>query len=398
MLKVRRSSVFRVLMASLLWINVSVAGTLQPAADGTATDSATGLIWMRCSVSQSWSGTTCVGNVNTLTKYTFEQANALTGTTSFAGQNDWRIPTIRELATIADYTLAATSVDAQVFPNAPLDTLYWSSSRAYGDPTGPGWAGSTGGGASIIQTVIDLPVIMVRGSQPALSNLSRPSSDYTDLANGTVLHKPTNLTWQRCMVGQTWTGSACSGTPSTMNWSQANALTSNFAGQTDWRLPTALELQSLVDYTKYDMSINADVFPQTFTSEVWSSSTTTAPNSTSPDFAWTVEFRFGYLTTKSKTLEPYGVRFVRSTPPVDESTEFFSWAEAQYPSLFPVATQSGVFSEYTYRYYGATGLVLALQNRQIYGFGDAVTNRQMINLTVPVCAANPVLAVCGLRR
>ncbi|MBK6594284.1 MAG: hypothetical protein IPG23_17190 [Burkholderiales bacterium] len=56
--------------------------------------------------------------------------------------------------------------------------------------------------------------------------------------------------------------------------------------------------------------------------------------------------------------------------------------------------ESGVFANYTYRFYPASGLVLAVQNRQVYGFGDTATNRQMLNLTAAVCVANPALVLC----
>ncbi len=53
--------------------------------DGTVTDPTTGLVWMRCSMGQVWDGdgTTCTGTAKT---YTFDTANALTGTVTFAGR------------------------------------------------------------------------------------------------------------------------------------------------------------------------------------------------------------------------------------------------------------------------------------------------------------------------
>ena len=96
--------------ALLRWLALALVlvGSVSPAlaaktysdnGDGTVTDPTTGLTWMRCSMGQTWDGvnSTCTGTAST---YTFDQANALTGTLTFAGQSDWRVPTIQELQTI----------------------------------------------------------------------------------------------------------------------------------------------------------------------------------------------------------------------------------------------------------------------------------------------------------
>ena len=60
-------------------------------------DKATGLVWMRCSLGQTWDGTTCAGKIKT---YTFDQA--LQAAKDFTAQSgvtggDWLVPTIRQL-------------------------------------------------------------------------------------------------------------------------------------------------------------------------------------------------------------------------------------------------------------------------------------------------------------
>ena len=95
--------------------------------DGTVTDPTTGLIWMRCSMGQVWDGatSTCTGTAGT---YTWDQAVALTNTVPFAGHSDWRLPNIRELQTIVDYTVKfpAVPIDAVAFPNTSVGYV-WSA-------------------------------------------------------------------------------------------------------------------------------------------------------------------------------------------------------------------------------------------------------------------------------
>ncbi len=91
--------------------------------DGTVTDPTTGLMWMRCAMGQIWNGTTCTGAANT---FTFDQANALTGTTTFASQGDWRVPNIRELQTIVDRSVSNPAMNL-IFPDA-IQSGVWSAS------------------------------------------------------------------------------------------------------------------------------------------------------------------------------------------------------------------------------------------------------------------------------
>src|ERR1035437_746674 len=106
------------------------AKTYSDNGDGTVTDPTTGLIWMRCAMGQTWDGSTCTGTAST---YTWDQANALTGTVTFAGQSDWRLPNIRELQTIVDRTESDPAIDRVAFPNTPMFLYFWSGSPYAGD-------------------------------------------------------------------------------------------------------------------------------------------------------------------------------------------------------------------------------------------------------------------------
>ncbi|SEH04843.1 Uncharacterised protein [Candidatus Venteria ishoeyi] len=63
--------------------------------NGTAVDTKTGLMWMRCVVGQRWDGATCQGEAKSM-----KWDEAKQQTASFAEYQDWRIPTIQELRSL----------------------------------------------------------------------------------------------------------------------------------------------------------------------------------------------------------------------------------------------------------------------------------------------------------
>ena len=96
-------------------------------ADGTeVTDTRTNLIWARCSVGQTWSGTTCTGTASTLT-----HEAALTTAQARSG---WRLPNVKELASLADRGCQSPAIDVTAFPNTS-SAVYWASSPIVGDGT-----------------------------------------------------------------------------------------------------------------------------------------------------------------------------------------------------------------------------------------------------------------------
>jgi len=133
-------------------------------ASGQWRDPATGLIWMRCSIGQRWTGSTCSGTPIELNWQDANDSFQLFNQDGFAGRKNWRLPKIEELVTIrrcsngwgneiktignltinmgvykatlpngrsvpqrcADGSRRPT-LDTRIFPNTP-DHWYWSAS------------------------------------------------------------------------------------------------------------------------------------------------------------------------------------------------------------------------------------------------------------------------------
>ncbi|ALO33369.1 hypothetical protein CMT41_00570 [Colwellia sp. MT41] len=139
---------------------------------------------------------------------------------------------------------------------------------------------------------------------------STPTSQFDLNSDGTVTDNKTELIWMRCSLGQTWNASdsSCSGSALNYNWQSAltTANSTSFAGQNNWRLPNIKELKSIAEQACYSPAINVSVFPDTSTSNYWSSS----PGASSNNYAWIVYFSNGYGYYDSKS--DYGhVRLVR---------------------------------------------------------------------------------------
>lgn len=105
-------------------------------ANGMATHLKTGLTWMRCALDQRWNsaGKTCTGSPAT---YTWGEALRAAQGYSFAGYSDWRLPNIKELATIVERRCYSPSFNETIFPEVMSSGgIYWSSSPVAGDPAG----------------------------------------------------------------------------------------------------------------------------------------------------------------------------------------------------------------------------------------------------------------------
>jgi Protein of unknown function (DUF1566) len=121
---------------SLLPVASIAAYDTTVAADGSEVkDTATGLIWRRCSEGQTWSGSTCTGTAAT---YTHEQALLQAKSQATASGKAWRVPNVKELSSITQLGVSVNpSIDGTAFPATPAD-WFWSSSPYVGN-SGYAW-------------------------------------------------------------------------------------------------------------------------------------------------------------------------------------------------------------------------------------------------------------------
>ena len=92
--------------------------------DGTVTHKTTGLMWMRCSLGQTWDGKTCKGMAAI---YTWREGLQVGTNYQYAGYNNWRLPNKNELESIVEERCYSPAINASVFPETPT-AYFWSSS------------------------------------------------------------------------------------------------------------------------------------------------------------------------------------------------------------------------------------------------------------------------------
>ena len=90
--------------------------------NGTVTDTNTSLMWMQCSLGLS--GDDCSeGSAST---YTWGEALDTAHTSSFANYTDWRLPNVKELASLLAHNRYNPAINKYIFPNTPV--TFWSAS------------------------------------------------------------------------------------------------------------------------------------------------------------------------------------------------------------------------------------------------------------------------------
>lgn len=229
--------------------------------DGTITDNVTGLMWEK----------------DMGTKITYAASFIKASNSNLGGHTDWRIPTIKELYSLANFTgrcfgdnAVYMFIDTNYF-NQPIgntsigereiDGQTWSSTQyvglimsgdtavfGYNFVDGrlkayPKYKPQTGAPNTMYFR-------MVRG------NTAYGINNYVDNGDGTITDNATGLMWQQSDDGNS------------RDWENALSYCENltYAGHSDWRLPNAKELHSILDYTRSPQTTNSPAIDSLFSS------------------------------------------------------------------------------------------------------------------------------------
>jgi hypothetical protein len=77
-----------------------------------------------------------------------------------------------------------------------------------------------------------------------------------------------------------------------------------------WRIPTRIELESILDLTRFDPAVDPERFPGTKSGYYW----TSTPLASGPSDAWIVSFSYGGVSVNHRGNNYAFVRAVRSVP------------------------------------------------------------------------------------
>lgn len=226
--------------------------------DGTITDNVTGLMWQKSFEVMS-----------------YDEALEKVKSFNLANKTDWRLPTIKEAYSLILFSGVDVSsremsshsggvpfIDTKYFDfeygangRRPIDVQILSSTvyrgtTMGGQPTvfGVNVADGRIKGYPILdprtRSGKKFTVRFVRG------NTEYGKNNFKDNQNGTITDLATGLMWQQ------------SDSKQEMSWEEALAWAQqknkeNYLGCSDWRLPNAKELQSIVDYTRSPQETNS---------------------------------------------------------------------------------------------------------------------------------------------
>ncbi len=229
--------------------------------DRTITDLVTGLMW------QQSPDTDGNGTIDASDKVTYNAAVAGAEDFNLAGYDDWRLPSIKELYSlilfsgvdVSGYNESSTNglipfIDTDYFEfgygdtdagERIIDAQFVSSSKyvhytmnrdetVFGVNLADGRIKGYGIKMPFGNEEKGFYLLYVRG------NTSYGENDFTNNGDGTITDKATGLMW---MANDNASG---------LNWEDALSYAEGkeFAGYSDWRLPDAKELQSILDYSR----------------------------------------------------------------------------------------------------------------------------------------------------
>lgn len=243
--------------------------------DGTITDLVTGLMW------QQSPDNNCDGTINYDDKVSYSAAVAGAAGYRLGGYSDWRLPTIKELYSLIEFSGLDPNVQATSSSGLTpfIDTTYFKF--GYGDVAAGDRIidGNFVSSTKVVSKTCGESVDAVFGVNFAdgrikgypivfpgkltinhfyfrhvRGNTNYGINSYSDNGNGTISDNATGLMWMQNDNAQA------------ISWENALSFAENFesAGFSDWRLPTSKELQSIVDYSRSPKTTNSPAINPVF--------------------------------------------------------------------------------------------------------------------------------------
>jgi len=295
--------------------------------DGTVTDNNTGLMWEQTADKDG------DGVILAVDKLSQDEAISYCENLTLASYSDWRLPDIKTIYSLMDFTGRDPSGNDVLIPFINDDVFGFG----YGD-TDAGeriidaqWATTSNYvadatmmfGLNFADGRIKGYELNFRGGdktfyvQCVRDNEAYATNNYVDNNDETITDEATNLMWHKSdNINET-------------NWDEAISYceTSTLAGYTDWKLPDAKELHSIVDYSRSPDTTNSPAINAIFNSTqiineagesdygfYWSSTTHVASDETGTAGAYVSFGRaLGYTTTEG-WYDAHGAGCQRSDP------------------------------------------------------------------------------------
>ncbi len=225
-----------------------------------------------------------------------EARDACASLAGLGGRDDWRLPDVPDLLSLADF---GVSLPASVFPGMPAES-FWAAATAPEAPADALRVNFRHGSASRAAPKSEkLAVRCVAGRSAGFPATPRfyvtPDAEGADV----VFDRATGLFWQRHqpLLRRGWLAALA----------YCEAL--DYGGRSDWRLPNVLELASLLDNTRVDPAIDPAAFPNADATYTWTSTSYAG----TPATPWYVFFGNGHTYFYDAGLEA-AVRCVAGSP------------------------------------------------------------------------------------
>ncbi len=314
--------------------------------DGTVSDLVTGLMWQK----------------DPGGKKTFAQAVAGASTCRTGGHRDWRLPSIKELYSLilfsgtdpdprsTDTSRLKPFIDADVFvfkygggSERIIDSQYATSTKYVSTTMG---GNATMFGVNFADGRIKgYPAGSTRGRREKTyyvmyvrGNKAYGKNDFHNNGDGTITDRATGLTWMQVDSGHLKAGKKRDGRldwPAALAWAEKL----DYAGHSDWRLPSVKELQSIVDYTRSpDTTRSAAIAPIFKTTAIrneggkadapwyWSSTSHVRASGHTSGAYVTFGRSLGWMqdrrTGKYTLMDVHGAGSQRSDPKVGDASKF----------------------------------------------------------------------------